>query len=470
MKNTFKRVSIVIVFAMLISSFAGVNSSTTSQAAVEATSNIIYGGEGSVTKTLANGKTASVSVEGSIPTITVDGEKYGFYNKICTASVVISDDDLLHIFWHTGEYYVYDLYENARFILAYKDASQKYCSEETSGATVVKGSSAANTSFNSCLIDNKYFYQYGKAGKKALMTRKEFEDIVDPQQPTPTPNIPTPTPTPNVPTPTPNIPTPAPTRTPDIEFDINTKFDITFWWTQYTSGKITWEQFTQIVWENKWEVKNQVTEKEETYYFYDESGKLVKTERILISNGIESGTGSGSAKEENKGEAKYEEKNSGNGEIHGTVDTKGKVYINNPAVLGKTTAKAKTTYNVRRKGKRISLTKTVSGKTGIVCTVTFDKKKGTAKWDGMTYKGVKYVGYTSKSRQIILLKKNGRVLIVPRAKGKVGKTYTAKTLKGKKWKLAVENTSGLTIRVSDAKKKVMGVKNAQPKKIKKKKK
>lgn len=431
MKNTFfKRVSVVLIFTMLISSFAGVTANTTAQAAVEATSNIIYGGEGSVTKTLANGKTASVSVEGSIPTITVDGEKYGFYNKICTASVVISDDDLLHIFWHTGEYYVYDLYENARFIKAYKDASQKYCSEETLGATVVKGSSAANTSFNSCLIDNKYFYQYGKAGKKALMTRKEFEDIVDPQLPTPTPNVPTPTP--NVPTPT---PTPVPTRTPDIDFDIHTEFDITFWWTQYTSGKITWEQFTQIVWENKWEVKNQVTEKEETYYFYDESGKLVKTERILISNGTESGTGSGSAKEENKGKAEYEEKNSGNGGIHGTVDTKGKVYINNPAVIGVSKAKTitKKVYPARVRttasGKTIKLYAKGSSSKKWISSISFNKKKGKMNFNGYKQNKIKACGFIKGTTNVFFLKKNGKLYSLPRiAKGKLKKKRKKKLI------------------------------------------
>ena len=58
--------------------------------------------------------------------------------------------------------------------------------------------------------------------------------------------------------------------------------------------------------------------------------------------------------------------------------------------------------------------------------------------------------------------------IVPRTKGKIGKTYAAKTLKGK-WKKNIEDVRGLCMRVSDGKKKVMGVKNAQPKKISNKK-
>ena len=66
---------------------------------------------------------------------------------------------------------------------------------------------------------------------------------------------------------------------------------------------------------------------------------------------------------------------------------------------------------------------------------------------------------------IILKTTAGKVKIVPRAKGKVNKTYKAKTLKGT-WKKCIEDVRGLTLRVSNAKNKVMGVKNAQPTKIK----
>ena len=94
----------------------------------------------------------------------------------------------------------------------------------------------------------------------------------------------------------------------------------------------------------------------------------------------------------------------------------------------------------------------------------FNKKKCIAKFNKITYKGIKYVGYTSKSHQIILRTKAGKVKIVARNKGAVGKQYTAKTLKGT-WVENVEDTRGLCNRVSNGKNKVMGVKNAQPKKI-----
>ena len=95
----------------------------------------------------------------------------------------------------------------------------------------------------------------------------------------------------------------------------------------------------------------------------------------------------------------------------------------------------------------------------------FNKKTGVAKFDGITYKKVKYVGFTSDSRQILIFYKSGRVKIVPRAKGTIGKKYKEKTLAGK-WNKVAENTKGLTIRVVNTTTKVKkGVKNAQPKKL-----
>lgn len=117
---------------------------------------------------------------------------------------VISDDDLLHIFWHTGDYYVYDLYESGMYILAgYRKVSGSsisyYQVTDVNDTHIVKGTSAPNAAFHSCIIDKKYFYQYGQTGKKLLMTRKQFEEIVNGKEdPTPTPTAtPTATPTPS---------------------------------------------------------------------------------------------------------------------------------------------------------------------------------------------------------------------------------------------------------------------------------
>lgn len=184
-----RKVAFVFVLALMLVSFFGITNKA--QAAVTQ-SGIIYDGNGEVTKTLLNGKSAKITLDGSVIDINVGGEKYGYYSTICVGTCVISDDDLLHIFWHTGDYYVYDLYESGRYILAgYTGVKgyqvNYYAVSSTEDANIVKGSSAANASFHSCIIDSKYFYMYGKTGKKLLMTRKEFERIVDGEDPEPTP-------------------------------------------------------------------------------------------------------------------------------------------------------------------------------------------------------------------------------------------------------------------------------------------
>ena len=129
------------------------------------------------------------------------------------------------------------------------------------------------------------------------------------------------------------------------------------------------------------------------------------------------------------------------------------------------TSKSKTYYHVKRKGKKVILERRKAGKTGAVCSVYFNKKKGIAKFDGIKYYNIKYVGYTAKSRQIIMITKSSKVYIIPRAKGQIGTIYAKAVLKGK-WNHASENNAGLAIRVVNTKtEKIKGVKNAQPKKL-----
>ena len=197
-KNSRKVWAFLVLFALIIASFSNMNVNIAKAAVTE--TGIAYDGNGEITKTLLNGKNAKVTLDGSIINITVDGEKYGYYNTICVGTCVISDDDLLHIFWHTGDYYVYDLYESGMYILAgYSKVTganiSYYQVTDVNDTHIVKGTSAPNAAFHSCIIDKKYFYQYGQTGKKFLMTRKEFEEIVyGKEDPTPTA---TPTTTPN---------------------------------------------------------------------------------------------------------------------------------------------------------------------------------------------------------------------------------------------------------------------------------
>lgn len=507
MKKTtkkFKRfthvIASILILAMFTTSFAGFGIGTDKVWA--ATNGIVKGPntpdvEDSFTTTLSSGETTTIKIVNSVLTIKVSSSEYifkiGNITKTADAAVVNEKDGLLHILTLGGVYYVFDLYTGVQ-IVAYRNSTNgKYCSSKNSYAYMVYGKS---------LINNTYFYELltsNSVSRELLMTRAEFDIIIsggDPsidtvtatpvvtKEPTQAPTVeptqvptkePTQVPT-KVPTQAPTmeptqVPTLMPVRTPVVEIDSKTEFDFEFWWKMYIEGTITWEQFTQVMWEHHWTSNSQSTETSTTYYFYDEDGKLIRTETVTTSDKTETGTGSGTAKEETTGKADIDVSVEGNGEVTGESKTETKIYVNVPtptavttSVVSKTT-KTKTTYHVKRTSTRVKLTRTVAGKTGVICSVYFKKKTGIAKFDGITYKGIKYVGYTSSSRQIILVKKNQKVIVIPRAKGAYGKTYTARTLKGK-WKLAIENSAGLTIRVSDGLSKVLGVKNATPKRLK----
>lgn len=445
--NIFRRVSIILVLALIITSFAGITNVNEAQAAMTA-GNVVYEGNGSLTC-----GSATLKLENGVLTYIGSATKKYWDNPVAGTMVINQKDRLGHVFWYSGIYFVIDM-DNGTIIQAYKNSSNSYCIK--SSGTAVYGSSAYMATINTCIIDDEWFYQEGMSKMQRLMTRAEFDRISKGEDPTAPTQAPIPTVAPTVvPTqePVPTVmPTVVPTTTPDITIDFE------FWWKQYTTGKITWEQFTQIIWQNKWTVDSQTTEKETTYYFYDESGKLIRTERVLVSNKHEEGAGNGSASVSNNGKAEVDIKNEGVGG--------GKVTVKKSSTSKTTTKKTKKviTFHVKRHGKYVSLTRSVSGKTGVLCKVYFNKKKCIAKFNKITYKGIKYVGYTSKSHQIILRTKAGKVKIVARNKGAVGKQYTARTLKGT-WVENVEDTRGLCNRVSNGKNKVMGVKNAQPKKI-----
>jgi len=512
--------SFLVAVVMVISSFAGI---TTENVAKAATADGVIDGPNEIgvadsfSGTYGSGKSYKISITNDVLTIVNNGETIIFKDNYSQSSVVDeavvhSEDRLLHIIGLGGEYWVFDL-DNNVFITAYRNLSNgKYCSSRNSKGYMVKAKTAINT---------LYFWETydGARTRERWMTRAEFDVIInggDPSEdttptvaPTTAPTVaPTvePTVAPTVePTVAPTVaPTAAPTvaptvapvvteepkatyeplftfapipeRTPDAEIDSHTEFqfDIDFWWQRFLEGTITWEQFTQITGNANWEVKTQYGESEITYYFYDEDGKLIRTEKVTTGSKTEQGTGTVEAEITNAGEAKVVVQEQGNGEIKGTgtVDTQTKVYQNSPIkvdVSGKGTTKtsAKAFYYVTRKGNYVKLCKRKGNKTqGTICRVYFNKKKKIAKFDGITYRGVKYVGYTSKSRQIVLISSSKHVKIIPRAKGVIGKKYKMATLKGK-WNRATENQAGLTIRVVNTKSRsVKGVKNAQPKKIK----
>lgn len=103
---------------------------------------------------------------------------------------------------------------------------------------------------------------------------------------------------------------------------------------------------------------SQATEKETTYYFYDDAGKLIRTERVLVSNSSSTGTGNGSANVDNNGKADVDIKNEGNGGGSGTI-----TIINKKPSNTSSSSKGKTTYHVKRNGKYVYLSRTTaSGK------------------------------------------------------------------------------------------------------------
>ena len=478
MKMTAKlrSISFILIFALTITNFAGmgVNSAVTVQAA---TNGIVKGpnvpgAEDSYTTTLSSGESVTIKIVNSVLTIKVGSTDYTFQigkiKSTTDAAVVKEEDGLLHILTLGGVYYVFDLYTGVQ-IVAYRNSSNgKYCSSRNPNAYMVYGKS---------LINNTYFYELltsNSVVRELLMTRAEFDVIVnggDPsveptptpvptltptavptQAPTPTPTVaPTqvPTPTPTVvptqaPTPTPTVaptptptavPTQAPTPTPIVvptqTPDITIQFDFNFWWEKYISGVITWEQFTQIVYQYQWKVDKTATEKETTYYFYDDKGNLIRTERILISNGTDSGIGSGSANVTNKGEANINVTEKGNGGVTGTVT----VTTNKTTTTAK--KKVKAHARVVTSGSRIKL---FTAKNKLHGWLIFNRKTGKLNWNGYKMKGVRSAGFIKGSWNVVVLMKNGKVYKLPKKVAK-GKTIHKTSIKCKDKGIALNRTT-----------------------------
>ena len=433
--KTLRRIALTLIFALTMTNFAGIggigaNSAVTVKAA---TNGIVKGpnevdAEDSFTTTLSSGESTTIKIVNSVLTIKVDATDYTFrignIKSTTDAAVVNEKDGLLHILTLGGVYYVFDLYTGVQ-IVAYRNSSNgKYCSSRNAYAYMVYGKS---------LINNTYFYELltsNSVVRELLMTRAEFDVIVnggDPSvDPTPT-QAPTQAPT-QQPTQAPTQqptqeptqqPTQAPTQEPSVlptqTPDITIKFDFNFWWEKYISGVITWEQFTQVVYQYQWRVDKTATEKEITYYFYDDKGNLIRTERILISTGTDSGTGSGSATITNKGEANISVTEKGNGGVTGTVT----VTTNKATTTAKKTTKKKVTARARviTSGSRIKL---FTAKNKLHGWLIFNRKTGKLNWNGYKMKGVKSAGFIKGSWNVVVLMKNGKVYKLPKkvAKGK----------------------------------------------------
>lgn len=433
-KNSRKIWAFLVLFALIIASFSNMNVNIAKAAVTE--TGIAYDGNGEITKTLLNGKNAKVTLDGSIINITVDGEKYGYYNTICVGTCVISDDDLLHIFWHTGDYYVYDLYESGMYILAgYSKVSGSsisyYQVTDVNDTHIVKGTSAPNAAFHSCIIDKKYFYQYGQTGKKLLMTRKQFEEIVNGKEdPTPTPTAtPTATPTPSCdcknggtcncpdgkctcdncpckdkpckPTETPTVP---PTATPNGGCKGNCGCGCG----SDCNGNCCNGNCKCLNGNNN-----------------NNGGNGGVTGDNVNNSGIDA-SGNGNTINVNQ--------NIINTTVNGNNNSIG-TGVNAPVPVTKTTTtaantttkkvKAKTYYAAIKSGNRMKLykvtQKVVNGKIKTtrkwLSICLFDRKKGKMDWNSYRIKGVKKAQYSAKKHYIVIITKKGVVKACPSGKG-----------------------------------------------------
>ena len=441
-----RKVAFVFVLALMLVSFFGITNKA--QAAVTQ-SGIIYDGNGEVTKTLLNGKSAKITLDGSVIDINVGGEKYGYYSTICVGTCVISDDDLLHIFWHTGDYYVYDLYESGRYILAgYTGVKgyqvNYYAVSSTEDANIVKGSSAANASFNSCIIDSKYFYMYGKTGKKLLMTRKEFERIVDGEDPEPTAEptvVPTIVPT-VVPTVAPTqVPTAAPTAVPTATPSNN------------NCGCKDGKQCTCPAGQCKCDNCN--------------CGPTASCQPTSAPTKPDGGNDANNNSDINvPGNNNTINVNqnisitdidtittvNGDGNDVGVSVNGGKA----SSSKSNTAASAKKHARVVTSGKRIKL---YTKKNKLHGWLIFNKKTGSLNWNGYHMKGVKTCGFIQKSWNVIVVMKNGTVYKLPKTV-KAGKTVHKTRIKCSEAKTLNRDSYGF---VKYVKLKCGGVKNVSGK-------
>lgn len=465
--KTKRFITMILVVAMVISSFG-----VTGNRSVKAATNGIVKGpntvdaEDSFTTTLSSGEATTITVKNSVLNIKVSSTSYTFkignIVSITDQAVVNEKDGLLHILTLGGVYYCFDLYTGVQ-IIAYRNSSNgKYCSSQNAYAYMVYGKS---------LINNTYFYELltsNSVVRELLITRAEFDRIVNGGDPsvdmsTPAPTaMPTAVPT-TVPTAMPTaVPTAIPTAAPIViptakPGDLTIEFNFEFWWKEYINGTITWDQFSQIMWKYHWTSTSETTSSSTTYYFYDADGKLIRTETIGKENTNASGVGEGSANVSTQGQATVKIETQGTGGATGTITV---------TATDKTTSTTKATsskkfYFVRRHGQKVQLMRRYKGKTGAISTILYNKKKGTAKFNSHTFKGVKDCGYSQKSHQVVLLLKNGSIKILPTGKGKDAKKYIVRTYKGSYDSLQ-NNVNNLTIRATRNGQNSLGLKNAKP--------
>ena len=483
MKKMTRFLAIMMVIAMSITAVP--NTQLTAYAATASASSIITGGEGTVTGTLTSNESYKIEVNDCKLTATVGTATYKFRNGLTiTGMAVVAPDDLLHIFTLAGKYYVVDLrYGSFTTIDVWRNSSSwKYEAKNINTGYEVFGSSF--------IEGGLYFYErvtINSTSRERLVTRAEFETIVNPGSNTDPGNTDPSNTDPGNTNPgntnpsntTPSNTTPSNTSTIDGKFD----FNVDFWSDKLINGQIDWDALTQMMGQYKWTGQAESTSTSTTYYFYDENGRLVKEVTETIGTEVSAGKADSAQVSEQKGSATVNVAEKTKGEVNGTgtitvvvqqpatnsaANSGSSANASGAAVVVKK-AKEVTTYHEKRSKKYVDLTMTKGKKTTIVTRIKFDRKKGVVTHNGIKYTNVKDAHFTAKSRNIILLMKDGTYKIVPRKKVVSGNTYTTKTYKGYKggkWKKIVCNNAGLAIKINDSKKYTRGIQKAEGKLVK----
>lgn len=490
MKTGRKKIlSSVLIFALVLGISVPTNRSLEVKAAetttaetpqAETATTMITGGYGSIQQTLSTGEKATVEVDDGKLKVSVEGHTFTFADyKNVVDQATVSDDDFLHFCTFSHDYYLLDLRHGSfTLIPIYRNMTTWEYTLETAGSEPVKWDS---------LIDTKYYFQQltmNKSSRERLVTREQFEKLV-PVKPdsteTPT-QVPTGRPT-DVPTEQPTqVPTQppisVPTQNPSIlpstqptldpngqQGGISGTIDVNWLLQQHIKGLITWDRVMEILGWYNYKGDKVSTSTETTYYFYDESGKLIKQETVKTGTETSTGTGTVGGTVSDKGQAN----------LSADITEKGQATVNvklttNASKVSTSSSKKITSFYYMKptKNHRKLMVKKTGIKAAAVCAPYFNKKKGILKWDGNTYKKIKYVSFTSDSRQVFAQTKSNKILIIARAKSKNGITYKVRKLKGT-WKKVVEDNRRLVSRVSNGRGSVKTVGDLQPIKVKVKK-
>ncbi len=409
------------------------------------TTTIITGGNGTIQTTLSTGESATVTVDDCCLQATVGTATYKFMSYLnIVGMATVADDDLLHIFTLSGKYYVVDL-RHGSFVTI------EVWRNRTSWKYVAKSSDSYEV-FGSSIIDTKYFYErmtVNSVSRERLMTREEFELINKTEKPSGDITTETPSGDQTTEKPSGNSTTEIPSG--GQQSGVSGTIDINWLLQQHINGNITWERLQQILADVGYTAKKDST----TIYFYDESGKLIKEQTTETTSGV--------------GNIKGTVSETGTAKVTADLSEKGQATVNvNLTSSESSSSKASNKKKVKpfyymkpTKNHRKLMVKRPGVKAAAICSPYFNKKKGIAKWDKITYKNIKYVGFTANSRQILLQTKLNKIWIIARAKSKNGIVYKKRVLKGT-WRKIITDNHNLVTRVSNGKSKTMNVGDKQP--------